>query len=425
MLSPDNSYDQLYHLELCAAPGARRGCPRERRRRASWLYGVREYSMRAWLDPDKISSLGMTASEVVARAAAAEHSGRGRRAGPAADANHQAFQTSLQLKGRLVKPEEFGEIVVKTGADGRITRCAMWRASSLARLDYTTNGFLDGKPAVVLVVSQTPGANALEVANSVKEIDDGAVEELPERDRVPHRLQSDGVHPAIGRRADQDHLRSGRCSSSSLSSFSCRTWRATIIPVVAIPVSLIGTFFVMAALGFSINNLTLFGLVLAVGIVVDDAIVVVENVERKIEHGFSPKDAAFATMDEVGVALDLHRAGALRGLHPHGVPAGNRRPVLPPIRADHRGGDSPIRLQLADAEPSTLRPCASIARGEGKEAALRPFLPDELVLQRASMPFSGRWSRLRSVGAPSVVRVTPLMLADLRRADRASRAICS
>ena len=122
-----------------------------------------------------------------------------------------------------------------------------------------------------------------------------------------------------------------------------QTWRAAIIPIVAIPISLIGTFMVMAALGYSLNNLSLFGLVLAIGIVVDDAIVVVENVERQLRAGLSPKEAAHRTMDEVGGALDRHRAGALRRVHPGGADRRHPGPVLPPVRRDHRGRDGDLR----------------------------------------------------------------------------------
>src|SRR5271165_1680519 len=289
MLSPDNSYDQLY-ISNYALLQVRDVVARVKGVGSVLLYGVREYSMRAWLDPDKIASLGMTATEVVSALQQPPMP------------NDQAFQTSLQLKGRLVKPEEFGDIVVKTGADGRITRLRDVARIELGGLDYTTNGFLDGKPAVVLLVSQTPGANALSVANSVKETMADLSKSFPKG--IEYRIV---YNPTEFIQRSVDELIKTIYEAVLLVVIVVlvflQTWRATIIPVVAIPVSLIGTFFVISLIGFSINNLTLFGLVLAVGIVVDDAIVVVENVERKIEEGLKPRDAAFATMDEVGVAL--------------------------------------------------------------------------------------------------------------------------
>ncbi len=301
MISPDNSYDQLY-LSNYALLQVRDPLARVKGVGEVRLFGVREYSMRAWLDPAKISSLGMTASEVVDALQQQNIQVAGGSLGQPPVSNDQAFQTSLQLRGRLAKPEEFGEIVVKTGADGRFTRLRDVARVELGALDYTTNGFLDSKPAVVLVVSQTPGANALEVANSVKNTMAEMAKGFPKG--IEYRII---YNPTEFIQHSIDELIRTIFEAVALVVIVVlvflQTWRATIIPVVAIPVSLIGTFFVMSLLGFSINNLTLFGLVLAVGIVVDDAIVVVENVERKIEHGSSPRDAAFSTMDEVGVAL--------------------------------------------------------------------------------------------------------------------------
>ncbi len=301
MISPDNSYDQLY-LSNYALLQVRDVMARVKGVGSVNLFGVREYSMRAWLDPAKISSLGMTATEIVNALQQQNIQVAGGALGQPPVANDQAFQTSLQLRGRLVKPEEFGEIVVKTGLDGRFTRLSDVARMELGALDYTTNGFLDGKPAVVLVVSQTPGANALEVANSVKNTMAELGKGFPKG--IEYRI---AYNPTEFIQRSVDELLQTIFEAVALVVIVVlvflQTWRATIIPVVAIPVSLIGTFFVMSLIGFSINNLTLFGLVLAVGIVVDDAIVVVENVERKIEEGLSPRDAAFATMDEVGVAL--------------------------------------------------------------------------------------------------------------------------
>ena len=150
MLSPDNSYDQLY-ISNYALLQVRDVMARVKGVGNVLLYGVREYSMRAWLDPDKIASLGMTASEIVSALQQQNIQVAGGALGQPPMPNDQAFQTSLQLKGRLVKPEEFGDIVVKTGADGRITRLRDVARVELGGLDYTTNGFLDGKPAVVLL----------------------------------------------------------------------------------------------------------------------------------------------------------------------------------------------------------------------------------------------------------------------------------
>ncbi len=301
MISPDNTFDQLY-ISNYALLQVRDVMARVKGVGSINLFGLREYSMRVWLDPDKIASLGMTASEVIGALQQQNIQVAGGALAQPPISNDQAFQTSLQLRGRLAQPEEFGEIVVKTGADGRFTRLRDVARVELGALDYLTNGYLDGKPAVVLAISQTPGANALEVATAVQ----ATMKELSQQ--FPKGLEYRIIYnPTEFIAKSIEELIKTIFEAVILVVIVVlvflQTWRATIIPIVAIPVSLIGTFFVMAAFGFSINNLTLFGLVLAVGIVVDDAIVVVENVERKLQEGLSPKEAAFATMDEVGVAL--------------------------------------------------------------------------------------------------------------------------
>jgi hydrophobe/amphiphile efflux-1 (HAE1) family protein len=302
MISPDNTFDQLY-ISNYALLQVRDRVARVKGVGNINLFGLREYSMRAWLDPDKIASLNMTATEVISALQGQNIQVAGGALGqPPVYDNNVAFQTTLQLRGRLTQPEEFNEIVVKTGEDGRITRLRDVARIELGALDYQTNGYLDGKPAVVLAVSQTPGSNALEVANGVKAVMAEVAQGFPKG--LEYRII---YNPTEFIQKSVEELLKTIFEAVALVVIVVlvflQTWRATIIPVVAIPVSLIGTFAVMLGLGYSINNLTLFGLVLAVGIVVDDAIVVVENVERKLSEGLSPRDAAFATMDEVGVAL--------------------------------------------------------------------------------------------------------------------------
>ena len=170
----------------------------------------------------------------------------------------------------------------------------------LGARDYVTNSYLNGKPAVALGIFQRPGTNALGAAEAIIKKMNELKRDFPAGHRLPDRLQPDRVHRRVGRARSTRRCSRRSSSSSSWSSVFLQSWRAAIIPIVAIPVSLIGTFAVMSAFGFSLNMLTLFGLVLAIGIVVDDAIVVVENVERNIAQGMSPRDAAHETMDEVG-----------------------------------------------------------------------------------------------------------------------------
>src|ERR1700686_3094345 len=300
MLSPDDSFDQLY-ISNYALLQVRDQLLRLDGIGDIRIFGARDYSMRLWLDPDKIANLGMTVGDVVAaiRAQNLQIAGGQLAAPPIAD---RAFQPNLTFTGRLKDIQQFEEIVVKAGEDGRTVRLRDVARIELGALDYTTNSFLLRKTAVAMLVTQRPGSNALATA---KNISDAMV-----------RLKADfpkGLDYNIGYNPTEFIAQSVSELIKTIYEAMVlvvivvlvflQGWRPAIIPIVAIPVSLVGTFAAMAALGFAINNLTLFGLVLAVGIVVDDAIVVVENVERHLEHGMSRRDAALRTMEEVGGAL--------------------------------------------------------------------------------------------------------------------------
>lgn len=301
MISPDDSFDQLY-ISNYATLQVRDVLARLDGVGDIQMFGARDYSMRVWLDPDRISSFEMTASDVVEaiRQQNVQVAGGALGQPPVVDA--RAFQTNLQLLGRLTDPEQFEDIVVRTAPDGRFLRLRDVARVELGARDYVTNSYLDGKSAVVLAISQRPGSNALATAESIQ----AAMAELA-RDFPPgleHRII---YNPTEFIAESIDELIITIFEAVFLVVLVVllflQTWRASIIPIIAIPVSLIGTFAVMAAFGFSVNNLTLFGLVLAVGIVVDDAIVVVENVERNLRDGLSPREAARKTMTEVGGAL--------------------------------------------------------------------------------------------------------------------------
>jgi len=300
MLSPDDTYDQLY-ISNYALRQVRDPLLRLDGIGDITIFGARDYSMRLWLDPDKIATLGMTAGDVLAaiRAQNLQIAGGQIAEPPIAD---RAFQPNLTFTGRLKTIGEFENIVIKSGTDGRTTRLRDVARIELGALSSTTNGFLLRKEAVAMLVYQRPGSNALATA---KKIEDAMV-----------RLKADfpkGLDYNIGYNPTEFIAQSVSELVKTIYEAMAlvvivvlvflQGWRPAIIPIVAIPVSLVGTFAIMAALGFSINNLTLFGLVLAVGIVVDDAIVVVENVERHLGDGMSRRDAALLTMTEVGGAL--------------------------------------------------------------------------------------------------------------------------
>jgi hydrophobe/amphiphile efflux-1 (HAE1) family protein len=300
MLSPDDTFDQLY-ISNYALLQVRDQLLRLDGIGDIQIFGARDYSMRLWLDPDKIATLGMTAGDVLAaiRAQNLQITG-GQLAGP--PIVDRAFQPNLTFTGRLKDPDQFENIVIKAGADGRTVRLRDVARIELGALDYSSNSFLLRKSAVALLVFQRPGTNALATA---KRITDTMV-----------RLKADfpkGLDYNIGYNPTEFIAQSISELIKTIYEAMIlvvvvvlvflQGWRPAIIPIVAIPVSLVGTFAVMAAFGFAINNLTLFGLVLAVGIVVDDAIVVVENVERHLRDGMSRRDAALKTMEEVGGAL--------------------------------------------------------------------------------------------------------------------------
>jgi hydrophobe/amphiphile efflux-1 (HAE1) family protein len=265
------------------------------------VFGSRDYSMRVWLDPDRMQSLGLTASDVTA-ALQTQNIQVASGVLDAPPVAHQgAFQIAVQTLGRLDNPEEFGAIVVKE-TPGAVVRLKDVATVELAALDYSSNSYLDHDPAVALAIFQRPGSNALATAK-------GVIDRMAELSkRFPPGVKYDIVYNPtqfIRQSVDAvvDTIGEAIVLVVLVVILFLQTWRAAIIPLVAIPVSLIGSFFFMAAFGFSLNNLSLFGLVLAIGIVVDDAIVVVENVERNIAAGLSPRDAARKSMDEVGSAL--------------------------------------------------------------------------------------------------------------------------
>jgi hydrophobe/amphiphile efflux-1 (HAE1) family protein len=265
------------------------------------VFGARDYAMRIWLDPDRLQSLGLTAGDVVTALAGQNvQVASGVLNQPPVDKSG-AYQISVQTQGRLTDPAEFANIVVKQTADA-VVRVKDIGTVELAAQDYSTNSYLDLDPAIAIGIFQRPGSNALSTASAIEKTMDDLSKRFP-----PGLKYTIVYNPTQFIQQSVEAVESTIGEAIVLVVFVVilflQTWRAAIIPIVAIPVSLIGTFFVMALFGFSLNNLSLFGLVLAIGIVVDDAIVVVENVERNIEAGLSPHDAAVKSMDEVGAAL--------------------------------------------------------------------------------------------------------------------------
>ena len=302
LLSPDNSRDQLY-LSNYASTRVRDVLLRLRGVGDITTLGARDYSMRVWLDPDRISELGLTAGEVVAAIRAQNVQVAGGTLAQPPSGQTRAFQPSLVLQGRLAEPGQFERIVVKTGEDGRLVLLSDVARLELGAREYTTNAYLNGQPLIALLAFQRAGTNAIAASEEVKATMERIARDFPPG--VEYRMTYNPTDFFV--RTSIEELVHTVYEAIILVVLVVvvflQSGRATVIPLLAVPVSLVGTFAAMAALGYTINTLTLFALVLAVGIVVDDAIVVVENVERALGDGLSPKEAARRTMDEVGGAL--------------------------------------------------------------------------------------------------------------------------
>ncbi|MBU1211882.1 MAG: efflux RND transporter permease subunit [Alphaproteobacteria bacterium] len=266
------------------------------------IFGARDYSMRVWLDPDILTARGLTASEVVAALRAANLQVAAGAINQPPASSDGAFTLSVQTLGRLSSVEQFEDIVVRAEPNGSVLRVRDIARVELGSQDYTVNAYLDNKTATAVVAFQRPGSNALQTADLLLKEMKRLSEDFP-----PGLSYSVVYNPTEFIQYSVDAVIHTIFEALILVVIVVilflQTWRAALIPIVAIPVSLIGSFTIMAAAGMSFNTLSLLGFVLAIGIVVDDAIVVVENVERYLAKGMSPREAAYKTMDEVGGAL--------------------------------------------------------------------------------------------------------------------------
>ncbi|WP_299216190.1 multidrug efflux RND transporter permease subunit [uncultured Aquimarina sp.] len=301
MYSPNKTYDQTY-IGNYATLQLKDELARIKGIGAIQLFGAAEYAMRIWLDPDRIANLDMTAGEVVAALRTQNVQIASGTLNTLPSGKQTAFEINIQTQGKLITNEQFENIIIKSGEDGRIVQLKDVGRVELGAQNYATKGYLGKDPAIAMPIFQQPGGNALETAADIQ------AKMLELSKNFPEDLEYKiAYNPTEFVQKSVDSVYTTIFEAVLLVIFVIllflQSWRAAIIPILAIPVSLIGTFAVMQAIGFSLNNLTLFGLVLAIGIVVDDAIVVVENMERYLAKGLSPKDAARKTMDEVGGAL--------------------------------------------------------------------------------------------------------------------------
>ncbi len=298
MISPNNRYDMLY-LSNYAQLNVRDRLKRIDGVGDVQIFGAGSYSMRVWLDPEKLAALSMTAGDVV-RALREQNVqvAAGQLGAPPNAGSGAEFQLSINAPGRLTDEEQFRDVIVRSGDNGQITRLGDVARVELGANNYALRSLLDNKPAVAMPIFQRPGSNALEMAANVKKTMKELKKEFPEG--VDYEIIYDTtafVQESID--SVVHTLIEAIILVVIVVVIFLQGWRASVIPLIAVPVSLIGTFAIMLMLGFGLNALTLFGLVLAIGIVVDDAIVVVENVERNISLGLAPPDATRKAMTEV------------------------------------------------------------------------------------------------------------------------------
>lgn len=301
LVSPDHSLDRNY-LSNYALTQVRDRLARIDGVGEVRLLGARDYSMRIWINPNRAAALDLTAGEIVAALRAQNVQVSAGALGEPPYSQKGAFQLNVETQGRLTSPEQFENIAIRSDPSGKQVRVRDVARVELGAQDYGTQAYFSGEPTVVIAVYQRPGSNALAAATAVTREMDALAERFPKG--LAYRvIYNPTEFIAQSVEAVKHTLLEAIVLVVLVILVFLQKWRAALIPVIAIPVSLIGTFSVLAAVGYSLNNLSLFGLVLAIGIVVDDAIVVVEDVERNLSRGLSPLQAARKSMEEVAGAL--------------------------------------------------------------------------------------------------------------------------
>ena len=363
LTSPDGRYDSLYLAnyatinlkdEIARLPGVGNVV----------VFGAGQYSMRIWLDPNKMQARGLTTQDVIqSLQQQSEQVTAGQIGAPPAPAG-QAFQYTLNVAGKLSDPAEFADVIVKTGKAGEITRLRDVGRVELGAQTYGQVFRLDGKPAAGLAIFQAPGANALDVATEVRKKMTALAREFPPA------LTSDIPFDTTNFVEQSIHevyktLYEAAILVLIVILVFLQDWRAMLVPATTVPVTIIGAFAAMAALGFTINFSTLFAIVLAIGIVVDDAIVVVEGAAHNIEKGMSGREAASAAMRPAVRPDHRHHAGADVGVPAGRVPARPHRPHVRAVRAGDRRHRADQRHQCRDPEADAVRDVAAPAGAAG------------------------------------------------------------
>ena len=327
--------------------------------------------MRFWVRPDHLAKLGITVTEITNAIKAQNTVNPAGQVGAEPVPPGQEFTYSVRAQGRLESEEEFGNIVIRANQDGSMVRLKDVARIELGAQMYNIIGRMNGKPAALIAIYQLPGSNAIQTMDAATKLMEEMKARFPaDLDYVISLDTTQAVREGINEIVHT--LFEALILVIIVVYIFLQGWRATLIPLLAVPVSLVGTFTLFPMLGFSINTLSLFGLVLAIGLVVDDAIVVVEAVEHHIEHGMSPKDASLQGDGGSLWTGDRDRTHPGGGLCPDGIHPRDYRTALSTIRGDDCpiGGD--LGVQCADAEPGSLS--APLTAKTAGERASRPLL---------------------------------------------------
>jgi len=350
------------------------------------IFGAGEYAMRLWVKPDQLAKLGITVTDIINTIQAQNTVNPAGQVGGEPVPKGQEYTYAVRAQGRLLSHEDFEQVVLRETSDGGVVRVRDVARVELGTQDYTTLSRLNGKPSAIIAAYQLPGSNAVNAAAGVKKLMTEMKQRFPQD--MDYVIALDTTKAVTAGMIDiVKALGLAIVLVIIVVYIFLQGWRATLIPMIAVPVALVGTFLFFPVFGFSINTLSLLGLVLAVGLVVDDAIVVVEAVERHIEEGLAPKEAALRAMEEisgpvVGIALvssqrsgpsrhgrDLrpgrrYRPGALRRFYTDGLYSGNYWAPVSAVRGDHCGIGDPLGFQRPHPQPRACRPLAPAKTGE-------------------------------------------------------------
>ena len=409
LVSPDNRYDTLY-LSNYALLRVKDELARLDGVGDVQVFGAGQFSMRIWLDPERVASRGLTADDVVRAIREQNIQVAAGQLGAPPLPSAAEFQVAINAKGRLTTEEDFRNVIVKTGAQGQVTRLKDVARVELGADTYALRALLDNKAAAAIPIFQRPGSNSIAISELVRAKMQELKRDFPQG--VDYQIVYDptvfvrgSIHAVVHTLLEAILL------VVLVVIVFLQTWRASVIPLIAVPVSLVGTFAVMHLFGFSLNALSLFGLVLAIGIVVDDAIVVVENVERNITNGLKPIEATRQAMREVTGPIIATALVLCAVFVPTAFISGLTGSVLQAVRLDHRHQHGDLGLQLPHALAGALRPAAQGTRGTARSSDPHPQSSARRLLPPVQPVLHALLHALRQRRGP-------------RRARRGRRALC-